>query len=74
MIELRWLVRLKDDGNTEKVLQMRQEFDATIRARVPEQMWEMPSASKMMWSPWTDIPTYLEGPDYTRGTDKFPPN
>lgn len=74
MIELRWIIRLKDDGNTEKVLQMRQEFDATIRARVPGQMWETPSASKIMWSPWQDVPTFLEEPDYSRGTHKYQPN
>ena len=71
MIELRWIIRLKEDGNTEKVLQMRQEFDATIRAQLPGQMFSMPDRTKMTWSPWTDILTFLEEPDYSRMDNKY---
>lgn len=73
MIKLRWIVRLKD-GTPEKVLQYAQEFDTTIRARVPGQMWEIPANSKMQWSPWTDVPTYFEAPDYNTNNSHYAPD
>lgn len=56
MIELRWLVRSGWDG-PEKVLQYRQQYDATIRAGMPNMInWPHEPAPKMVWSEWKDVP------------------
>lgn len=53
MIEMRWYVPVEG----EKVLQYRQQYDATIRAG----MWvdERP-APNMQWSEWREVPVVAE--------------
>lgn len=52
MIEMRWYVPV--DGN--KVLQYRQQYDATIRAG----MWTDERPVNLQWSEWQDVPLVAE--------------
>ena len=52
MIEMRWYV--PNDGN--KVLQYRQQYDATIRAG----MWTDERPANLQWSAWRDVPVESE--------------
>lgn len=52
MIEMRWYVPV--DGN--KVLQYRQQYDATIRAG----MWVDERPANLQWSDWKDVPLVAE--------------
>lgn len=58
MIEMRWYVPV--DGN--KVLQYRQQYDATIRAAAAG-MWDNESlmrTANWQWSAWKDVPVESE--------------
>ena len=52
MIEMRWYV--PNDGN--KVLQYRQQYDATMRAG----MWKDERTVNLQWSEWRDVPLVAE--------------
>lgn len=52
MIEMRWYVPVEG----EKVLQYRQQYDATIRAG----MWVDERPPNLQWSEWRDVPEYVE--------------
>lgn len=52
MMEMRWYVPVSG----EKVLQYRQQYDATIRAG----MWAEERVTNMQWSEWKDVPVIAE--------------
>lgn len=52
MIEMRWLVPVEG----ERVLQYRQQYDATIRAG----MWTDERPANLQWSEWKDVPEVVE--------------
>ena len=52
MIELRWLIRQGCDG-PEKVLQTRQQYEATIYSSVTSTGNYL---REMKWSEWADVP------------------
>jgi hypothetical protein len=57
MIEMRWLVPVEGT----KVLQYRQQYDATISAQVPDMItWFNGPATNMQWSEWRDVPLVAE--------------
>ncbi len=57
MIEMRWLVPVEG----ERRLQYRQQYDATIRAGMPNMItWPHGSAPNMQWSEWKDVPLVAE--------------
>lgn len=60
MIEMRWYVPVDGD----KVLQYRQQYDATIRAGGPNTVnmitWPQGPAPDMKWSEWKDVPLIAE--------------
>ena len=57
MIELRWYVPVSGD----KVLQYRQQYDATIRAGMPNMInWPHEPAPNMQWSDWKTVPEVAE--------------
>ena len=58
MVEMRWLVRAGWDG-PEKVLQMRQKYDATIRAGMFTAE-EIARTASWAWSDWKDVPVVKE--------------
>lgn len=63
MMEMRWYVPVTGD----KVLQYRQQYDATVRGAAAG-MWDNESLMKtanMQWSPWKDVPMESErNPDF----------
>ncbi len=56
MIELRWFVPV--EGN--KVLQYRQQYDATIRAGMPNMITWPHTTTNMQWSEWREVPLVAE--------------
>ena len=52
MIEMRWYVPVSG----EKVLQYRQQYDATMRAG----MWKDDQPPNLQWSAWRDVPVESE--------------
>jgi hypothetical protein len=58
MVELRWLVRAGWDG-PEKFLQMRQQYDKTIRAGMFSHE-DIQRTASMAWSEWKDVPVVKE--------------
>lgn len=52
MIEMRWYVPVSG----EKVLQYRQQYDATMRAG----MWTDEQPPNLQWSAWKDVPLVAE--------------
>jgi hypothetical protein len=57
MIEMRWYVPVEGD----KVLQYRQQYDATIRTSSPNMItWPQGPAPNMQWSEWCNVPVIAE--------------
>jgi hypothetical protein len=57
MIEMRWFVPVEG----EKVLQYRQQYDATVRAGTPNMItWPQGPAPNMQWSEWREVPLVAE--------------
>ena len=57
MIELRWFVPVEGA----KVLQYRQQYDATVRAGTPNMItWPQSPEPNMQWSEWRDVPLVAE--------------
>lgn len=56
MIEMRWLVPVEGP----KVLQYRQQYDATIRAQAGVGGTVSTGFAQMSWSEWRDVPVVAE--------------